>query len=86
MSVEQLKSKLVLAKYRLAVLAATMVGLVASVSAGALNTSISDLLYEVTTLFPSLVDLVIAAIPVIVVIALAAFIVGFLDGIIKKLK
>jgi hypothetical protein len=83
---EHLKAKLVLARYRLAVLTAMMVGLVASVSAGDLNDSISALLASVTGLFPSLVDLVVAAIPVIVVIALAAFIVGFLDSIIRKLK
>lgn len=82
----KLKTKMMEVRYRIAVLAVMMTGLVASVSAGALNTSVSDLLAAVTTLFPSLVDLVIAAIPVIVVIALAAFIVGFLDGIIKKLK
>jgi len=36
-------------------------------------------------MFPSLVDLVVAAIPVVVVIALATFIVSFLDKIVKKI-
>jgi len=81
-----LKTKLVEMMYRLAVYSTVLMALVGYASAGALNDSISTILDAMSDLFPSLVNLVIAAVPVIVVIALAAFIVGFLDGIIKKLK
>ena len=63
-----------------------IVALVATASAGELNTSISDLLFGVADLFPSLVDLVIAALPVLVIIGIASFIVGFLDSILTKIR
>jgi hypothetical protein len=81
-----LKEKLYEMRYRIALYSGMIMGLVSFASAGALNTSISDILYSMASLFPSLVDLVVSAVPVIIVIALAAFIVGFLNGIVNKLK
>ena len=81
-----LKEKLYEMRYRIALYSAMMMGLVSFASAGALNTSISDILYSMASLFPSLVSLVVAAVPVIIVISLAAFIVSFLNGIVNKLK
>ena len=50
-----------------------------------LNASIGPIIDSMAAMFPSLVSLVIAAIPVVVVIALATFIVSFLDKIVKKI-
>jgi hypothetical protein len=82
----ELKTKLVEMKYRFAIYSTVLMALVGYASAGALNTSISDILYAMADLFPSLVDLIIAAVPVIIVIALATFITSFLSSIVSKLR
>ena len=65
---------------------ATGSGLVAVVSAGALNNSVSPLLYELPALFTSIVALIIAAVPIIIVLAIVAFLLGLFDGILGKIK
>jgi hypothetical protein len=81
-----LKEKLYGARYRVAIALPTVMALVLAVSATSLNTSVSDLLYAVADIMPHLVSLVVAAVPVIVVIALATFITSFLSGIVKKIS
>ena len=80
-----LKDKIKEYKVRILLTVPGVLALVTMASAGELNTTISDLLYGVANIFPSLVDLVIAALPVLVIIALAGFIVGFLDTILQKI-
>ena len=61
-------------------------GLVAVVSAGELNNSVSPLLYELPALFTGIVALVIAAVPIIIVLSIVAFLLGLFDGILGKIK
>ena len=61
-------------------------GLIAAVSAGELNNSVSPLLYELPALFTGIVALVIAAVPIIIVLSIVAFLLGLFDGILGKIK
>jgi len=81
---EKVKEKVSENRTRLTMLAVTLMGMVASVSAVDF-TAITTLVNEIVLIMPYIVAMVIAAIPIIVVIALAAFIIGFLDSIVKKI-
>jgi len=81
---EKLKEKVSENKARISMLFITLVGLISGVSAVDLS-GITDLIDEIVLLMPAVVAMVIAAIPIIVVIALAAFIVGFLENIVRKI-
>ena len=61
-------------------------GLVAAVSAGDLNNSTSPLLYELPALFTGIVALIVAAVPIIIVLSIVAFLLGLFDGILGKIK
>lgn len=63
-------------------------GLVSSVAAEDINwTQITSILDGVaTSLFPSLVTLITAAVPIIIVVTIVGFVVGFLDKILDLLK
>jgi hypothetical protein len=54
--------------------------------AGDLNDSISPILDDMVELFAPLLELIIAAVPLIIAIALIGFIIGILDGILSKLR
>jgi len=81
---EKVKEKVSENKTRITMLVVTLMGMVASVSAVDF-TAITTLVNEIVLIMPYIVAMVIAAIPIIVVIALAAFIIGFLDSIVKKI-
>jgi hypothetical protein len=51
-----------------------------------LNASIGPILDGVILLFPTLLALVLAALPIIIAMALVAFVLGIFDGILGKLK
>ena len=61
-------------------------GLIAVVRAGDLNNSVSPLLYELPALFTGIVALIIAAVPIIIVLSIVAFLLGLFDGILGKIK
>ena len=51
-----------------------------------LNASIGPVLDSVILLFPTLLELVIAAIPIIIAMGLIGFVLGLFDGILGKIK
>lgn len=51
-----------------------------------LNASLTPVLNGVVTLFPTLLALVIAALPIIIAMALIGFVLGIFDGILSKIK
>jgi hypothetical protein len=51
-----------------------------------LNSSIGPVLDGVILLFPTLLALVLAAIPIILAMALIGFVLGIFDGILSKIK
>ena len=62
-------------------------GLVASVSAVAINlTPVINIIEDVTLLFAPLVAVVIAAVPIMIVLAIVGFILGLFDSILSKIK
>jgi hypothetical protein len=77
-----------LSSYRVRVLTGSglLMLLVHAASAGALNTSISDILIAVSTIFQPLVNLIIAVVPVIIVLAVVSLIGGILSGVLGKMK
>ena len=60
--------------------------LVGMASAATLNESISPILNSVTELFTPLLNMVVAAVPLIIAIAIIGFILGILDSILSKLR
>lgn len=62
--------------------------LLAMPASAAINwTEITDILDGVgTSLFPSLITLVTAAVPIIIIVTVVAFVTGFLDKILAMLK
>ena len=54
--------------------------------AATLNESISPILNSVTELFTPLLNMVVAAVPLIIAIAIIGFILGILDSILSKLR
>lgn len=73
-------------KVKIVGLAATGMGLVASVSAGNITDGISPVITDVTELLPLMLALVIAALPIIVALAVIGFLLGMFDGILGKIK
>ena len=51
-----------------------------------LNASIGPVLDSVILLFPTLLSLVIAAIPILIAMGLIGFVLGLFDGILSKIK
>lgn len=51
-----------------------------------LSEEIGPILTGVIALIPTIIDLMVAAVPAIIIISIIAFITGFLDGIIKQLN
>lgn len=88
MDAEMVKSNL--GRFRMKLIASLTSGLflVSYASAAAINwTEITDILEGVAdSLFPSLVTLITAAVPIIIVVSIVGFIVGFLDKILELLK
>ena len=64
------------------------IGAVVLPASAAINwTEITDILDGVgTSLFPSLITLVTAAVPIIIIVTVVAFVTGFLDKILGMLK
>lgn len=78
-----------LMKLKIAAAASTIgMGLMALPASAAINwTEITDILDGVgTSLFPSLITLVTAAVPIIIIVTVVAFVTGFLDKILAMLK
>jgi hypothetical protein len=51
-----------------------------------LNASIGPVLDGVILLFPTLLSLVLAALPIIIAISLVGFVLGIFDGILAKIR
>jgi len=51
-----------------------------------INSSIGPVLDGVIALFPTLLSLVLGAIPIIIAMSLIGFVLGIFDGILSKLK
>jgi hypothetical protein len=64
------------------------IGMIVLPASAAINwTEITDILDGVgTSLFPSLITLVTAAVPIIIIVTVVAFVTGFLDKILGMLK
>lgn len=62
--------------------------LASSASAASINwTEIATILEGVgTDLFPAIVTMIIAAVPILIIIAIVGFVLGFLDKILEMLK
>ena len=58
----------------------------ASAATPTLNESIGPILTSVVELFPSLLALVLAALPIIIAISVIGFILGLFDGILGKIR
>ena len=83
-----MKSYLGRAKVKIALGAGSLALLVSSASAADINwTEITTILDGVAnSLFPSLVTLITAAVPIIIVVTIVGFVVAFLDKILALLK
>jgi hypothetical protein len=88
MDTETMKSYLGRAKVKIALGAGSVALLVSSASAADINwTEITTILDGVAnSLFPSLVTLITAAVPIIIVVTIVGFVVAFLDKILALLK
>lgn len=88
MDTETMKSFLGRAKVKIALGAGSIALLVSSASAADINwTEITTILDGVAnSLFPSLVTLITAAVPIIIVVTIVGFVVAFLDKILALLK
>jgi hypothetical protein len=80
------KPKFARARVLLMTAAATGAGLVSTVSAGNITDGISPVITDVTELLPLMLNLVIAALPIIVALAVIGFLLGLFDGILSKIK
>jgi hypothetical protein len=67
---------------------AVTVGSVAPATAATfdINGTVGPLLDGIAALIPSIVNLIIAVVPAIIILALVGFVIGFLDEIIAMLK
>lgn len=89
MSLTEVREKIVaeIKVRRVALISVFMAGLVGVVSADTfINASISPIVVGLTLLFTPLLAVVVAAVPVIVTIAIVAFILGILSMILGKLR
>jgi hypothetical protein len=82
----QLKEKVDQVKYRLAMYSVFLMGLVASVSAIPLNMSINPILTDAAALFPYLVDLIVAVVPLLLIMAVVGLIIGLFSIILSKIR
>lgn len=74
-------------KYRIVGLAATGMGLVASASAAIdINGTIGPILDSMIELIPTIISLIVAIVPAVLVMAVVGFIVAFFDKILGMLK
>ena len=83
------KAKEKMAMYKMRILAVTTVSLMTLVqyaSAATLNESISPILTDVAELFAPLLDLIVAAVPLIIALAVIGFILGIFNVILDKIK
>jgi len=55
-------------------------------SAGSLADNVTPIIDDVVALFPSILNLVVAVVPVIISLSVIGFILGIFDGIISKIK
>jgi len=51
-----------------------------------LNATIGPILTSVTDLFPTILDLVLAVIPVIIAMSVIGFVLGIFEGVLSKIK
>jgi hypothetical protein len=84
---DKVKEKVSAAKGKLLV-AATLgsVTLVQYASAATLNESIAPILTSVTELFVPLLDLILAAVPLIIALSVIGFVLGIFAAILEKLR
>lgn len=81
------RDRLTMAKYRILGTAAAGSGLVAAASASTdINASVGPVLDGVIALLPTLLALVLAALPIIICMMIVGFLTGFFDGIIGKFR
>ncbi|RPJ50996.1 MAG: hypothetical protein EHJ95_06145 [Methanobacteriota archaeon] len=84
---EKAKGFLFASKVKLAGLAATGMGLVASASAAIdINGTIGPVLDSMIELIPTIIALIVAIIPAILIMSVIGFIVAFLDKILSMMK
>lgn len=50
-----------------------------------INATLSPILGQITEIIPSLIDLIVGLVPAIIVMSLVAFVIGFLDKILKMM-
>jgi hypothetical protein len=74
-------------KFRLALLLGVAAVIAAPAAADVINWSnVTDILDGLVGLFPSILNLVLAVFPIIIVISIVGFVVSFLDKILAMLK
>ena len=73
-------------KMRIAVASVMLTGLVGLASAATINDTVGPILQGVAELFPSLLAMIVAAVPMIVTLAIITFILGILAMILGKLR
>ena len=89
MQLTAMKEKMVekINQHRLAITAGTvMIMTTGFASAGTLNTSVAPILDDVTLLFTPLLSMILGAIPLIIVLAVASFVIGLLSVILNKIR
>jgi hypothetical protein len=74
------------AKYRIALVAVTTMGLVGMVSAEINLSGISEMIVAFTGIIPDLMDLILAVLPMVFVLAFYSFILGLLAAILGLIK
>jgi len=84
---EKAKGFLFASKVKLAGLAATGMGLVASASADVdINASVGPILDSMVALIPTIISLIVAIVPAIIIMSVIGFLVGFFDKILGMMK
>ena len=61
-------------------------GLVASVSAAGEFDSVTEIIADVTLMFPALVAIIIAIVPILLILAIVGFLTGLFDGILGRIR
>ena len=67
-------------------LLAGAIGLVSTVRAAGEFDSVTEIVADVTLMFPSLVNVVIAVVPILIIIAIVGFVTGLFDGILGRIR
>ena len=60
--------------------------LVAAVSAAGEFDSVTDIIADVTLMFPAIVDVVIAVVPILIILSIIGFVTGLFDGILGRVR